>query len=132
MLLLLCVKSIGTYDVQNLTVNNSVPNSISFIAGYALNSNARGILIVMIFIDINLEVANFDLLVYVVVDRVISTPSLPNIRRGTYISLAYDIEMDGLLQVGSSFPAYGQIVYVTGTGIIIIIIIIMNINIINK
>ena len=73
----------------------------------------------MIFIDTNLEVVNFDLLVYVVVDRVISTPSLPNIRRGTYITLAYDIEMDGLLQVGSSFPAYGQIVYVSGTGILL-------------
>ena len=120
MLLLLCVSSTGTYDVQKLTVNNSVPNTISFIAGYALNSNARGVLIVMIFIYPNLEVANFDLSVYVVVDRVISTPSLPNIRKGTYITLAYDIEMDGLLKLGRSFPAYGQIVDVTGTGIIIL------------
>ena len=119
MLLLLCVSSTGTHDVQKLTVNNNAPNTISFIAGYALDSNARGILIVMMFIDTNLEVVNFDLLVYVVIDREISTPSLPNIRRGTYITLAYDIEMDGLLQVGSSFPAYGQIVYVTGTGIIL-------------
>ena len=55
--------------------------------------------------------------VYVVVDHVISTPFIPNIRRGTYITLAYDIEMDGLLQLGSSFPAYGLAVDITGTGI---------------
>ena len=117
-MLLLCS---GTYDVQKFTVNNNGPNTISFIAGYALNSNARGVLIVMIFLDPNLGVMNYDLSVYVVVDRVISTPVLPNIRRGTYITLAYDIEMDGLLQLGSSSPVYGHIVYVTGTGIIIII-----------
>ena len=122
MLLLLCVLSTGTHDVQDIIVNNSAPNTISFIADYALNSNARGVLIVLILLDANLEIVNYDLSVYVVIDRMISTPSLPNIRRGIYITLAYDIEMDGLLQLGSSFPAYGQTVDVTGTGIIKIII----------
>ena len=113
----LCIIYTGTHDVQKLTVNSNAPNTISFIADYVLNSYSRGVLIVMIFIYSNLEVANFDLSVYVVVDHVISTSLLHNIRRGTYITLAYDIEMDGLLQLGSSFPAYGQIVDVSGTGI---------------
>ena len=119
MLLLLCVKSTGTHDVQKLTVNNSVPNTISFLDNYALNSNARGVLFVMLFIDQILELVNFDRSAYAIVSDVISTPSLPNITRGTYIALAYDIERNGLLQLGTNSPAFIQRVQVTGTGKII-------------
>ena len=71
----------------------------------------------MIFIDPSLGIVNFDLSVYVAVDSEISMSSLPNIRRGTYRALAYDIEINGLLQLGINSPAFSQMVYVNGTGI---------------
>ena len=111
---MLCVKFTGTYDVQDIAINSSIPNAVSLTVDYALNSNANGVLFVMLFIDGG-EV-DFDLSVQVAVDRVISAPSLTNITRGTYTALAYDIERDGLLQLGKNSPATTQRVYVNGTG----------------
>ena len=111
---MLCVKFAGTYDVQDIKVNSNMSNTVSFIVNYALNSNASGVLFVMLFI-VSGEV-DFDLSVQVAVDRDISAPSLTNITRGTYTALAYDIERDGLLQLGKNSPATSQRVYVNGTG----------------
>ena len=111
---MLCVKFTGTYDVQDITVNSNMPNAVSFTVDYALNSNASGVLFVMLF-TVGGEV-DFDLSVQVAVDRDISAPSLTNITRGTYTALAYDIERDGLLQLGKNSPATSQRVYVNGTG----------------
>ena len=111
---MLCVKFTGTYDVQDITVNSNMSNAVSFTVDYALNSNASGVLFVMLF-TVDGEV-NFDLSVQVAVDRDISAPSLTNITRGTYTALAYDIERDGLLQLGKNSPATSQRVYVNGTG----------------
>ena len=113
-MLMLCVKFAGTYDVQDIVVNSSIPNAVSFLVDYALNSNARGVLFVMLFIVG--EKVNFDLSVYLTIDCDISMPSLTNITRGTYRALAYDIEIDGLLQLGNISPADYQMVDVNGTG----------------
>ena len=80
-MLLLCVKFAGTYDVQDITVNSNMSNAVSFTVDYALNSNASGVLFVLLF-TVDGEV-DFDLLVKVAVDRDISAPSLTNITRGT-------------------------------------------------
>ena len=116
-MLLLCVSSTGTYDVQKLTVNNI----IRFIADHPLNSNARGVLVVMTFID---DDVNLALSVYIVLDNMIAShlPSLPNIKRGRYITLAYDIGINGLLQLGNNFPAFRQMVYVNVTGILLLLL----------
>ena len=111
---MLCVKFTGTYDVQDITVNSNMSNAVSFTVDYALNSNASGVLFVMLFI-VDEEV-DFDLSVHVAVDRNISALSLTNITRGAYIALAYDIERDGLLQLGKNSPATSQRVYVNGMG----------------
>ena len=111
---MLCVKFAGTYDVQDITVNSNMSNAVGFKVDYALNSNASGVLFVMLFI-VGGEV-DFDLSLQVAVDRGISAPSLTNITRGTYTALAYDIERDGLLQLGKNSPATSQRVYVNGTG----------------
>ena len=113
-MLMLCVKFAGTYDVQDIAVNSSIPNAVSFLVNYALNSNASGVLFVTLFI-VGEEV-NFDLSVHVAIDHDISMPLLTNITRGTYRALSYDIEMDGLLQLGNITPTDYQMVYVNGTG----------------
>ena len=119
---MLCVKFAGTYDVQGITVNSNMSNAISFMVDYALNSNASGVLFVMLF-TVGEEV-NFDRSVYVVIDIMISESSLTkvttNITRGTYTALAYDVERDGLLQLGMNSPADYQMVRVNGTGEIIL------------
>ena len=70
-MLMLCVKFAGTYDVQDIAVNSNIPNAVSFLVDYALNSNASGVLFVMLFIDSEEE--NFDRSVYMAIDCDIST-----------------------------------------------------------
>ena len=57
---------VHTYDVQDIAVNSNIPNTVSFLVNYALNSNTSGVLFVMLFI--NKEV-DFDRSVYVCGNR---------------------------------------------------------------
>ena len=67
----------------------------------------------MIFIDgVNVDYYRSTYFVFSSSD----STNLMKFTRGEYLVLAYDIEMNGLLQTGSNSPAVNQTVYINGTG----------------
>ena len=93
----------GTNDVRGITVSNT---SHTLIAQYFEHSVATGVLIVFIYISENRSV-NFSRSSYLSLDRNTSLNyTLPDdLTPGLYRVFAYDIESNGTLHNGVTYPA---------------------------
>ena len=97
---------IGTHDILNATTTETDDDAIVITTLYSEHSDARGALFDFVFIDDNGDV-NFTRSVLLAMDRNASlnhTLSL-NLYPGQYKVFFYDIESDGTLSNGVSYPA---------------------------
>ena len=106
----------GTYDVQSIGVDSPAPNTVTLSAAYIENSPAMGVVFALLFTDDTGSV-NFTKSVYLVLNRIESEGlTQGNLSRGDYTVLAFDVEGNGRLEVGQSFPAAEGRVSVSGEG----------------
>ena len=91
----------GTHDVMNISI--TVLDGIHIQTNYYLYSNATGALFNFVFTNQNFEVQSTQL---VINRNIMNDYILPfNLHPGLYNLFVYDIEYDGTLQIGVSYPA---------------------------
>ena len=102
----MCIVSIGTHDILNATTTETSDDAIVITTLYSEHSDARGALFDFVFIDDNGDV-DFTRSVLLALDRNTSLHhTLPfNLYPGQYRVFVYDIESDGTLSNGVSYPA---------------------------
>ena len=105
----------GTYDVQSIGVDSPAPNTVTLSAAYIENSPAMGVVFALLFTD-DAGSVNFTKSVYLVLDRESDQFMQGSISGGDYTILAFDVEGNGRLEVGQSFPAAVGSVVVSGQG----------------
>ena len=101
-----CVLYIGTHDILNATTTETDDGAIVITTLYSVHSDARGALFDFVFIDDNGDV-DFNRSVLLALDRnTFLHHTLPfNLYPGQYRVFVYDIESDGTLSNGVSYPA---------------------------
>ena len=102
----MCIVSIGTHDILNVTTTETDDDAIVITTLYSEHSDARGALFDFVFIDDNGDV-DFTRSVFLALDRNTSLHhTLPfNLYPGQYRVFVYDIESDGTLSNGVGYPA---------------------------
>ena len=104
---------LGTYDIDAIAVSSPQANTISLSASYVENSLALGVLFVLILAN----GVGGNQPIYLVLGRERSNQIMQgSITRGSYTVLAFDVEGDGSLALGSSSPAAVGFVMVHGEG----------------
>ena len=100
----------GTHDIRDIIVDNTIIKT-----EYFEHSVATGVLIVLISINED-KFINFSRSSYLPLDRNTSLNyTLPDdLTPGLYCVFAYDIESDGTLHNGVTYPASTKLLYVTG------------------
>ena len=119
---LLCYRYLHSYnyldtsdaDKTNITGGS---NALTITVSYLENTSARGILVVLLHI---LDGGGVDLSLsrYRVLERVQlrSEDDFSNITNGTYSVLVYDIESNGILELGETSPATSERIDIDGVG----------------
>ncbi len=108
--------SVDTFDADNSTVTGG-SNELKISVSYIENTSVRGVLVVLLHI---IDGGGVDLShsVYRVVERVQlrSNDEFGNITNGTYKVLTYDIESNGILELGKTSPATSERIDIDGVG----------------
>ena len=91
----------GTYDIRNATITD-----IDIETDYFEYSDATGALFVFVFLDVN-GTADLTRAIFLALDMNTSLSyTIPySLRSGRTAVFVYDIESDGLLSSGESYPA---------------------------
>ena len=107
---------VETFDIKDSNITKAL-NALGIIISYIENTSARGVLVVLLHI---LNGGGVDLRrsVYLVLERVdfTSNNNFNNITNGTYRVLTYDVESDGVLELGKTSPATSQRINIDGVG----------------
>ncbi len=116
------INSTGTHSIRSTLVSRPESNSLNFRAQYVMNSDSRGVLIILFHIsscfglDLNRSV-------YRMVERVESSSedTFRSISMGTYRVLTYDIDRNGLIDSGMLRPATSEIFTISGVGMYLVL-----------
>ena len=107
-----------TCSVQDIAVNVSLAsNAVTFQVDYTEDSTASGVLLILMHLDDNNTRSTRS--AYLVLDRVNSSKVVftsNNISQERYLALAYDVEMDGLLQIGNNSLSASKIFDINNIG----------------
>ena len=111
------VNYLETFDIKDSNITTAT-NAVDIIISYIANTLARGVLVVLLHI---IDGGGVDLgrSVYGVLERVELTSNnhFSNISNGTYRVLSYDVENDGVLELGKTSPATSHRINIDGVGI---------------
>lgn len=107
----------GTHDVNHIVAVSEEPNSVNLSACLVEGSPALGVLF-MLLVDSNVtENVNYTGPVFLVLNRTMAGGFWQtNITQGHYTVLAFDVERNGEVKLGTSSPAAVERVTVVGQG----------------
>ena len=107
---------VETFDIKDSNITKA-SNALDIIISYIENTSARGVLVVLLHI-LNGGGVDLSRSVYRVLERVelTSNNNFSNITNGTYRVLTYDVENDGVLELGNTSPATSQRINIDGVG----------------